>query len=234
MKKIYAVVSGTFYDSPDFRIDALYEGRQDAEDRLEDAFTESLDGLFHRFVRDDRDGHPYAEDADGNWVSAEVIEAEVQDGWDGEDIHATLVTEWNDGVCHEIHLDPSELASASTYQRICTDFEQEYGVEREEWGDHLSCEDPMVDIYIQSDCYEVVRVIDRADLKAYVENNIDEYEVLAEVAWVKLDKYRCPLEMADPYFYGEVERCVEDYCDDHGISEDQRGELLMEIDEWLW
>lgn len=234
MKKIYAVVSGTFYDSPDFRIDALYEGRQDAENRLEEAFTESLDGLFHRFVRDDRDGHPYAEDEDGNWVSAEVVECEVWDSWDGDDLNALLVTEWNDGVYFDVRLDASEYASETTYHQICTDFELEHGVEIEEWGDHLSCESEQIDLYFQSDCYEVVRVIDRADLKAYVENNIDEYEVLAEVAWIKLDKFRCPLEMADPYFYDEIERCVGDYCYEHGISEDQMGELLMEIDEWLW
>lgn len=50
------------------------------------------------------------------------------------------------------------------------------------------------------------------EILAYCEKNIEDYELRAQLALKAIDRMRCPLSMADPNLFSEIESQIEDWC----------------------
>lgn len=58
------------------------------------------------------------------------------------------------------------------------------------------------------------------ELIEYIKSNIADFDDKISKAWELLDKYRCPLRMADNGLYDEIANLIQDYADDNDLSEE--------------
>jgi hypothetical protein len=58
------------------------------------------------------------------------------------------------------------------------------------------------------------------EIAAYVAEHIEDYEMKVHIALNRIDRMRCPLSMADPILYDEIEDAIKDWCDDNEFSYD--------------
>ena len=73
------------------------------------------------------------------------------------------------------------------------------------------------------------------DLLSYIRENIEDKDI--ERAWNKIDRMRCPLAMADPQLYNDIDHLVEDFIFDNNLDDDwlydEAGTDIEEIFEQL-
>ena len=68
------------------------------------------------------------------------------------------------------------------------------------------------------------------DLLSYIRENIEDKDI--ERAWNKIDRMRCPLVMADPQLYNDIDHLVEDFIFDNNLDDDWLyDEAGMDIEE---
>lgn len=63
--------------------------------------------------------------------------------------------------------------------------------------------------------------INYKELDALCRQRIDMYDQKVEIAWDNIDKWRCPLDMAFPQLYDEIEEVVGDYIIDNDLDYDE-------------
>ena len=57
------------------------------------------------------------------------------------------------------------------------------------------------------------------EIAAYVRNNVEDYEERLQLALKRMDRMRCPFEMAtDEGFYCEITKAIEDWCYDNEVD----------------
>ena len=66
------------------------------------------------------------------------------------------------------------------------------------------------------------------ELIEYIKSNIADFDDKISEAWESLDKYRCPLIMADNGLYDEIADLIQDYADDNGLSEEWIDDIDVE------
>ena len=64
-------------------------------------------------------------------------------------------------------------------------------------------------------------MINYKELDALCRQKIDMYDQKVEIAWDNIDKWRCPLDMAFPQLYDEIEEVVGDYIIDNDLDYDE-------------
>ena len=70
------------------------------------------------------------------------------------------------------------------------------------------------------------------EIAAYVAANVEDYEARLQVALGVMDRMRCPLRMADPNLYWDIENCVSEWADSHDFSVDYLEGI--DVEEILW
>lgn len=63
--------------------------------------------------------------------------------------------------------------------------------------------------------------MNRKEVAAYVRNNVEFYEERLQMALNKMERMRCPLQMADESLYDEIVDAIEDWCDDNEVCYDE-------------
>ena len=58
------------------------------------------------------------------------------------------------------------------------------------------------------------------EIAAYCADHIEDYEVRVQLALNRIDRMRCPLDMAAPDLFQEMYDAIADWCDDNDISYD--------------
>lgn len=63
----------------------------------------------------------------------------------------------------------------------------------------------------------------------YWRANIEDFDLKMRLAFNRMDKERCPLNMVDYYFYSELSNALEDFCYDNDLEAED-----FDIEEILW
>lgn len=61
----------------------------------------------------------------------------------------------------------------------------------------------------------------RKEVAAYVRNNVEFFEERLQLALNKMDRMRCPLQMADEELYNDIINAIEEWCDDNEVCYDE-------------
>ena len=61
----------------------------------------------------------------------------------------------------------------------------------------------------------------KKELVAYVRNNVEFFEERLQLALNKMDRMRCPLQMADEELFNDIVNAIEEWCDDHEVCYDE-------------
>jgi hypothetical protein len=61
----------------------------------------------------------------------------------------------------------------------------------------------------------------KKELAAYVRNNVEFFEERLQLALNKMDRMRCPLQMADEELYNDIINAIEEWCDDNEVCYDE-------------
>lgn len=69
-----------------------------------------------------------------------------------------------------------------------------------------------------------------AQIEAYCRKNIEDYEPMCQIALNRIDKMRCPLDMAMPELASEIDGQIEEWAEDNELTAEQIDELMEEID----
>ena len=56
------------------------------------------------------------------------------------------------------------------------------------------------------------------EIAAYVRNNVEFFEERLQLALNKIDRMRCPLQMADEELFFDICNAIEEWCDDYEVS----------------
>lgn len=56
------------------------------------------------------------------------------------------------------------------------------------------------------------------ELKNYIHENVEDFELRAEIASNLMFRLRCSLNFADHTLYDDMYDCAEEYCDDNGLD----------------
>lgn len=59
------------------------------------------------------------------------------------------------------------------------------------------------------------------EIAAYVRNNVEFFEERLQLAFNKMDRLRCPLQMADEELYNDIINAIEEWCDDNEVCYDE-------------
>lgn len=57
------------------------------------------------------------------------------------------------------------------------------------------------------------------ELAEYMANNIEDFEVRVQIALKRIDRNRCPLQMADYSLYSEMVDLVEEWANDNDFED---------------
>lgn len=55
-------------------------------------------------------------------------------------------------------------------------------------------------------------------IEQYCQENIEDYELRAQVALGLMDRWRVPFSAADSSLCCEVEDCIAEYCEEYGVD----------------
>ena len=61
----------------------------------------------------------------------------------------------------------------------------------------------------------------------YCKAVIEDFQLLERLAMRNIDKMRCPLYMACPELYNEMETAIEDFCEDNEIENEFDPEEIL-------
>ena len=62
----------------------------------------------------------------------------------------------------------------------------------------------------------------------------EDIELLAEkvhIAWCDMDRWRCPLWMTSTTIADEIQECIDEWCGDHDMTEEEIDELGIDVEE---
>ena len=58
----------------------------------------------------------------------------------------------------------------------------------------------------------------KKEVAAYVRNNVEFFEERLQLALNKMDRMRCPLQMADEELYNDIINAIEEWCWDNDVD----------------